>query len=178
MVGQAKMSESNGTARAGPSPTRVAARHTAKLLHNVISLAELQVELFQVELQQKLAVAARPGLLMVAAMGLALGSIPIMLLSLASFLTEVGGLPHALSLLISATAGLTAAMVGVWVGLSGLKRAIDLSQSKDEFSRNVTWIKNALENQCNPANDGCGEKIRGYKNRGLNTRGTKTPDLN
>jgi hypothetical protein len=152
------MSEHNGTARAAHSPTSVAARHTAKLLRNAVSLAELQAELFKIEVRQRLAGAAKPGLLLIVAISLAIGSTPILLLSLAYFLTDVGGLPHAISLLIATVVGLTAAVAGALVALRGLAREVDLSLSKEEFGRNVAWIKDVLDYQSDTANDGCGDK--------------------
>lgn len=150
------MSEHNGSIKA---PSKSAAYHTAKLLHDAVMLAELQAEMLKVEAEERLRGAALPAVVLIVAVCVALGCTPILLLSLAYFLTDVAGLPHALSLLIATLVGLVAATVGALVATRGIKKSLDFSRSKDEFSRNVRWMKQVLKHKCNPANEACGEKM-------------------
>lgn len=150
------MSEHNGSGKA-KAPSKTAARHTAKLLHDMVTLAELQAELAKIELQQRLKEAAKPGVLLIGSVCVALGCTPVLLLSLAYFLTDVVGLEHALSLLIATLVGLITAVAGALVALRGLKSSIDFSRSQDEFNRNVKWMKQVLKHKCNPAHEDCGD---------------------
>lgn len=150
MVGETKMSDQNGSVT---MPGKTAARHTAKLMHDALTLAELQAELLKVEAQQRLAGAVKPGVLLIAALSLALGCVPVLLLGLAYSLTDIVGLARALSLLIVTVVGLVAAAAGASIAIGRLKKLMDFSRSYDEFNRNVNWIKQVLKHKCSPANE-------------------------
>lgn len=150
------MIDRNGSAK---SPTKTVVRNTAKLFHDAVTLVELQAELVKIEAQQSLRKTVRPVVLLIAAACLALGCTPVLLLSLAYVLIDAAGLSHGLSLLIAGCAGLIVAVAVIAVAIRRLTHGvIGFSRSIEEFKRNISWMKQALQHGCNPAHDDCSAK--------------------
>lgn len=84
-------------------------------------------------------------LLVVAAM-VALGTVPIALILLAELLMQAAGVSGAAAYAIAAMCGfIVAATLGL-VGWSRLRRIRRVfHRSREEMTRNITWIKNALK---------------------------------
>jgi uncharacterized membrane protein YqjE len=111
---------------------------------DLISLTELQAELFQVDAKEAAARLVAPIILLVMAGVVALGTIPVLLLLIASALAAAG-LSYWLSLLIAVLIGLGAAAGAGWAGWKNLRASLDVFQrSREEFNRNVQWLKHTL----------------------------------
>jgi uncharacterized membrane protein YqjE len=143
MVDQTKMSQDNGSAQ---SPSKVVARNVAELAHDTMTIAELQVELFKVELEQYTQAATKPlAFLMISAL-VFLGCIPVVLLGLAFLLTELTGLSQGWSTLLVAVCVSVIAIVCALIEAQQLnKTSLALERSRAEFRRNVIWIKQVLK---------------------------------
>jgi len=137
------MSEHNGSTG---FPPQAVARNVSEFARNVITLAELQSELLKVDAQESLKKLIAPVVLLVTTVVIILGCVPVLLTALALGLAEAG-LADWLAFLVAAGIGLAlAAMTGL-VGWQRLRKlpAI-LGRSKQEFSCNVAWVKEALTN--------------------------------
>jgi hypothetical protein len=116
-----------------------------KLTHDIVSLAELQFELFRSDCREGLKRMLIPVALLVIAGITAVGTVPIALMLIAEVLTQAAGLSRAAAFSIAALSGLLVALtVGVvgWLNLRGVARVLE--RSHDELTRNMTWIKSAL----------------------------------
>lgn len=117
----------------------------AELTHDTMSLAELQFELFRTECREGLKRMLIPmGLLVVAGI-VAVGTVPIALILVAEFLAQAAGLSRAVAFSIAAMCGcIVASALGVvgWSYLRGIVRVFE--RSREELTRNMTWIKHAL----------------------------------
>jgi len=115
------------------------------LLHDVVSLSELQVQLLAVDARESVDKAKAPIGLLVGGIALALGAVPVLLLSLAEALTLWLGWERALSYLVSGLAG--AVIAGIllylaWQQMGAVLAVFD--RSRVELAENVRWIKYAL----------------------------------
>ena len=118
----------------------------SELVHDTVTLAELQVRLLKVELQSWSRGMAALSVWLLAALLLAAGTIPVLLLSLAQALVELAGLSEALALSGAALVGLAAAGIAAAVGRSKLRKHRSmLSRSQEEFRRNITWLRQVLK---------------------------------
>jgi uncharacterized membrane protein YqjE len=145
MVGEAKMKRHS---RVSPSPSNGVASSVRELTHDIISLAELELELFRIECRQGRRQLLIPVAMLLAAGTAAVGTAPITLILIAELLVQPGGLSRTAAFLIAALIGLTvSAALGIagWRHLRRVARAFE--GSRDEFTRNITWIKNALNPQ-------------------------------
>lgn len=116
-----------------------------EIAEDVVSLAELQMELCKVDTRDALGRLAAPVMLMAAAAVLALGTIPVMLLFVAQAMVALTGASQWLALLIAAVLGFAAAAILFIVGrrrLVGPPRLFD--RSREEWKRNVQWMKRVL----------------------------------
>jgi hypothetical protein len=115
------------------------------LLHDVVSLSELQVQLLAVDARESVDKAKTPIGLLVGGIALALGAVPVLLLSLAEALTLWLGWERALSYLVSGLAG--AVIAGIllylaWQQMGAVLAVFD--RSRVELAENIRWIKYAL----------------------------------
>jgi hypothetical protein len=130
------------------SPARAVARNMKELSHDAITLAELQGQLLVTEVRQWRQSITLPAVLMGVAALIALGSVPVLLLSLASALVEFGQMSQSLSRLLAAMAGMIVAGFIAVVGRRKLSSAsLKLERSREEFQRNLRWIKRVLKNK-------------------------------
>lgn len=115
------------------------------LLHDVVSLGELQVQLLAVDARESVEKAKPPIGLLVGGIALALGTVPVLLLSLGEALTLWLDWERALSYLVSGLVG--AAIAGVLLYLAWQQAGAVLAvfdRSRVELAENVRWIKYAL----------------------------------
>jgi hypothetical protein len=142
--------QTNGSPTA---PEKGVKRGMTDVARDLISLAELQSELLQVDAKEAAARAITPIILLVVGSTLALGTIPVVLLLIASALAAAG-LSYWLSLLIAAIIGGAAAAGAAWAGWKKLRSPLDVFQrSREEFNRNVQWLKHTLSRRT-PENTG------------------------
>ncbi|MGO9110975.1 MAG: phage holin family protein [Thermoguttaceae bacterium] len=117
-----------------------------ELTHDIVSLAELQFELFRSDCREGLKGLLIPVALLLFAGIVAAGTVPIALILLAELLAQAAGLSRAAAFSIAAVSGsIAAAALGVvgWSRIRGVASVFE--RSREELTRNMTWIKNALK---------------------------------
>jgi hypothetical protein len=142
MVGETIMSQRNGSA---PPPGGVA-KGISEVMHDIVSLAELQCELFRIDCREGARRMLLPVALLLLAGIVAVGTVPVALIFIAEFLAHVAGLSRPAAFAIAALCGvIVAAALGV-AGWSCLRRVVRVfDRSREELTRNMTWIKHALK---------------------------------
>ena len=143
MVGETTMNRHNGST---PSSPNGVARGMGELTCDIVSLAELQFELFRSDCREGVKRMLFPAAMLLAAGTVAVGTAPIALLLVAELLEQAVGLSRTAAFSITALGGFTAALaVGVlgWFSMRGVVRAFE--RSSEELGRNVNWIKHALK---------------------------------
>jgi hypothetical protein len=141
MVGETTMNRHNGSTR---SPPNGVAKGMGELTHDIVSLAELQFELFKNDCREGLKRMLVPVALLLGAGIVAVGTVPIALILIAELLVQAAGLSRAAAFSIAALIGFIAAVaVGVvgWSYIRGVVRVFE--RSREELTRNMTWIKHA-----------------------------------
>jgi hypothetical protein len=142
MVGETTMSRRNGSA---PPPDGVT-KGMGELMHDIVSLAELQFELFRSDCREGLKRMLIPVALLLAAGIVAAGTVPIALILVAEFLAQAAGLSRAAAFSIAAIGGfIVAAAIGLagWSHIRGVVRVFE--RSREELTRNMAWIKHTLK---------------------------------
>ena len=140
---QAKVSERNGSPQAAP---KALARGVGEFAYDVLTLAELQAQLFVTDLQECSRRALVPGLFLLAGVALGVSCVPLALTALALLLIQVWGTAYATGFLLATIVG---ASVSVLLCVSGWflvrKRVAVLQRSQQELLRNLCWIKKVFE---------------------------------
>ena len=129
-----------------PPPPDGVAKDMGELMCDIVSLAELQFELFRIDCRVGLQRMLIPGAMLLAAGIVSVGTVPIALLLVAELCVQLAGLSRTVALSIATLSGLIVAVaVGVvgWYHIRGVARAFQ--RSRDEFTRNTAWIKGALK---------------------------------
>jgi hypothetical protein len=142
MVGETTMNRRNGST---PPPNGVA-KGMGELTHDIVSLAELQFELFRIDCREGRKRMLIPVALLLFAGIVAAGTAPVALICVAELLTQAAGLSRAAAFSIVALSGFIVALaLGVvgWSYLRGVARVFE--RSREELTRNMTWIKHALK---------------------------------
>lgn len=143
--------DGNGTSRmtatvqneVGP---RVVAGNVADVLHDITELTELQAKLLLADTNAAARRLAISGILTVIGLCLALGCCQVGLLAIAFGLHELTGIALSVALAISALGMLCVAGVLTVFAWRRLRKSFDaFSRSRNEFSRNVTWVKQSLK---------------------------------
>jgi hypothetical protein len=117
-----------------------------ELTHDIVSLAELQFELFRTDCREGLKGLLVPIALLLLAGGVAAGTVPVVLTFLAESLAQATSLSRATAFSIAALGGIMAAValaVAGWCRLRRVGRVFE--HSREELTRNMTWIKHALK---------------------------------
>jgi uncharacterized membrane protein YqjE len=143
MVAETIMNRSNGSTRSSPNGV---AKGMGELAHDIVSLVELQLELFRVDCREGLRRILIPVTLLLLAGIVAVGTVPFALIFLAEFLTQAAGLSRAAAFSIAAMSGFLMALAMGVVGWIYLLRAVHVfERSREELNCNMTWIKHALK---------------------------------
>ncbi|MBL8849925.1 MAG: phage holin family protein [Planctomycetaceae bacterium] len=120
-------------------------QNLAGLAHDAITLAELQCQLFAVDLRQVRRVAMTACAQLAAGAVLALGCLPVLLAAGSQTLIEVWNWPAAAA---HAAVGGTALAIAVglmWLGWRKLGRSLKtMERSRSEFSETLAWLKTSL----------------------------------
>ena len=123
------------------------------LTHDVIELAELQAQLFSVELKETTQNTRTSLVLAVVGICILLGTIPVALIALAHVLIEQLGWSLAASYGVATLVGLVASAAFAAGAYSHFRTGVaTMRRSRDELSRNIAWVKSSLRNrtQFNP----------------------------
>jgi len=143
MVGETTMNMNTESTTAAPNG---ASQGMGALTHDMMSLAELQFELFRNDCHAGMKGLLIPvGLLLVAGI-VGLGTVPIALLLMTEILIQVAGQSRAWAMSIAALTGFIVAValaVAGWSQLRGVGRIFQ--RSREEWARNLNWIKLALK---------------------------------
>jgi hypothetical protein len=143
MVGETIMNRRNGSTT---SAANVVAKGMGELTHDIVSLAGLQFELFRIDCREGIRRILIPTALLLFAGIVAVGTVPIAMILVAEFLVQVAGLSRAAAFSIAALSGFIAAVATGVVGWSCLRGAVGMfERSREELTRNMTWIKHALK---------------------------------
>jgi len=117
-----------------------------ELTHDIVSLVELQFELFRVDCREGLRRILIPVAMLLFAGIVALGTVPIALMLVAEVLARAAGLSWVAAFAIAAMSGfLVALALGVtgWFCLRGVVQVFE--RSHEELTKNLAWIKHALK---------------------------------
>ena len=148
---QTKVSEQNGSPQTAP---QALARDVGEFAHDVLTLAELQAQLFVTDLQECSRRALVPGLVLIAGVALGLSCIPLALAALALLLIQVFETSYATGFLGATIVGaILSALLCVIGWLQVRKRVAVLQRSRQELVRNLRWIKRVLERNRTTRND-------------------------
>jgi hypothetical protein len=120
----------------------------SELAHDVIELTELQAQLFVHDVKSTGQKTRTSLILSVVGACVLLGAVPVLLMALGEFITERTGWPQSAGLAIAAVIAIVASAVLMAVARNRLTAGLNsLQQSRDEFSRNIDWIKASLRSQ-------------------------------
>ncbi|WZP00470.1 phage holin family protein [Isosphaeraceae bacterium EP7] len=140
MASQATM-KNNGIA----TPLEGVVESVAGLGGDIASLAELQGKLALADLRESTSQATVPATLLATGVVVALSTVPVALVGLAYLVAESTGWRTSLAFLATAAAALAVALVVSYVGYLGLTKSFgSFRRSRDELTRNVSWIKTVL----------------------------------
>ena len=123
----------------------------AGLSHDVIELAELQAELFALDVKDTSQTARTAFILSAAGIVVLLGSIPVALVTFAMVLIEQLGWSNAAGYGTATAAGIllgAGILAAAWARFR--RSVITLHRSRDELRRNVAWVKASLRNRAQP----------------------------
>jgi hypothetical protein len=144
MISETDMRRSNGFTDV---PLREVKHDMGEITRDVVTLAELQAELFRLDAREAAARLMAPLVLIGSAAAVALGTVPVVLACIAEALVAAG-LPNWLAFLIASLLGGIAAASA---GLAGWKMARtpfqSFRRSSDELRRNIEWLKRTLAQQ-------------------------------
>ena len=122
------------------------AKDVGELTHDIVSLAELQFELFRNDCREGMKGLLIPVALLLLAGIVAAGTVPVALIVIAEILTQTAGLSRAAAFSIAALGGfIVAVAMGVvgWSHIRGVGRVFE--RSREELARNMSWIKQSLK---------------------------------
>jgi hypothetical protein len=144
MVRETQMNEGNGKST-GPSPERVAARSFRELLGDVMTLGELQMQLFRIDWEQCKARAVVPLVTLAIGAVLLLSCVPVALVCLALFIEEFTRLTPAASFLVALGVGMILGGVLALGAAMYLRNSFAMfKRSQSELDQNYRWVKTML----------------------------------
>src|SRR5262245_19267199 len=127
-------------------PPRAVARSTSDLLHDMVTLAELQGKLALVDLREGFTKLLIPAGLAVIGAGIGLGAVPVGLMTLAMSLEKLTTLSPPVCYAIAFGVGLLLAAILVIPALVNLKTGLQMfDRSLAEWRRNRQWAKDTLK---------------------------------
>ncbi len=116
----------------------------SRLVHDLVSLSELQTQLFVVDAKQGAQRTLKPVVFFAAAGAIALGLIPVVFAGIAGLLV-LAGLHIVAAVWISIAIGGLAAGTLVWLARKQLRTSPKMfERSLTELSLNMTWLKNNI----------------------------------
>lgn len=138
------MSRSNGFTAA---PLQKMKREVGEVTRDVVTLAELQVELFRLDAREATTRLVAPLVLMASAAAVGLGTVPVALAFVAEALAAAG-LPHWLAFLVATLLGLVVAGIAALAGWEMARTPFQaFRRSRDELRRNIDWLKHTVARQ-------------------------------
>ena len=143
MAGQTKV---NGRSQSDDRPMEALRENVGGFAHDTITLAELQVRLFKADIGRATAGVMRASVLAVVALCLLLACFPVLLLAGGQALADATGMAPPLGWLLAGVAGAVVAAGTGWLAWRWTRsRFRELENSRQEFQRNLNWIKGVLK---------------------------------
>ena len=143
MVGETTMNLRNGSTPEAPNGV---AKDVGELTHDIISLAELQFDLFRSDCRNGLKGLLIPVALLLFAAIVAAGTVPLVLICIVEVLVQAAGLSRAAAFSITGMGGVIAAVALGIVGWSQVRGVgYVLARSREELTRNMALIKQFLK---------------------------------
>jgi hypothetical protein len=140
---QTKINEPNG---APVTASKALARDVGEFAHDVLTLAELQAQLFVADVQECGRRVLFPGLVLICGVALGLACVPIALAALALLLVQYFEMSLAAAFLVAAlAAAAVSALLCAFGCVQVRQRTVVLGRSQQELVRNLRWIKKVLE---------------------------------
>ncbi len=137
------MNDSTGQAASETDPDMTA--QLGNLGADLLSLGELQLELFSVDARDAAKASYYPTVLACLGIGFAIGACPLALLGLSWWLAEATTLSLAAASLIVAAVGLAFAILLLYIAYKGFRESLGLlGRSRTEFRSNLRWIKHVI----------------------------------
>jgi len=128
-----------------PAPARSMGRSVRQLGSDVITLVELQAELFQVDMREWVQSFIRPLIALVTAAIILFATAPVALVSLGYLLAATTELPLWGAMMTAAGIGLGVAALSAGIGVWLIKRDRRVLQRfSTELRKNVQWLKETL----------------------------------
>jgi hypothetical protein len=144
MDGEKKM---NGNGRLRTKIPDVAGS-VSDLTHDVVELTELQAKLLMLDVKKSSRRTRTCLILAIVGICFLLGTIPVALAALAQLLVEQLGWSQAAAFGVAALAGLVLAGLAAGAAWGIIKSGLmSLERSREEFSRNIDWLKSTLKNR-------------------------------
>jgi len=139
--------DDTGAKRANGS-ARVVAGHLADVAHDIVELTELQSRLLVNDLKMVVQRAVLPVIALCAALCLAQGAVPVLLLAIARFAGSQSNATLPLAFALTALGTLIVSSLMAWLGWKKLQKSLEeLERTKLELSRNIAWIKKSLRRE-------------------------------
>ena len=143
MVHQTKLGEQNGSPH---TASKGLARDVGEFAYDVLTLAELQAQLFVADVNECGQRVLVPGLVVLCGVALGLACFPIALAALALLVVQVFGTSYAAGFLIAVVVGAAlSALLCVTGWYQVRERVTVLGRSQQALVRNLRWIKKVLE---------------------------------
>jgi len=119
------------------------------VVHDILTLAELQTQLFKTDAHEAVRRAMTPLCLFASGLVLLVTTIPVILIAIAVGLTAAGLSAVAAYALVSIVALVVAVGMSLWAWRRLCKLPPALARSRVELARNIVWIKDALTQAVN-----------------------------
>jgi hypothetical protein len=144
MAGQETLRRHNGTAVDKPATT--IRRNMTDLAHDVVTLLELQANLFKLDVKDTIRRSIVAVVVLLGGLFVLIACLTVALASAGYLLVEQAGLSYAASFCLSAVGGAILSGLMFVSGWLGLRRAFGTaSRSRQEFERNLAWFKRVLK---------------------------------
>ena len=130
--------------RSEESPASGMGRNLSGLIYDLTSLVELQCRLTACDVRETASQSWLPMLIILMAALLALSALPVLLIGLGWWLTQLSGIPLPAAFLLVSVVALGVAAIAAWWGSQRLRQAFAvLQRSRDELASTLNWIKRA-----------------------------------
>jgi len=145
MADQASVSGGTPPPRSNGSPEGRVVGGIAEFGNDIMTLAELQVQLARYDLRECLGRALIPLGLVAAGLVVLLGTVPVTLLGVAALLATVLKISSGAAMLLTAVVVLILALIVMTVAVLRLIPSFNsFRRSQEEFSRNLAWIRTVV----------------------------------
>ncbi len=133
-------------ANSNTSESESVGQSAGQVVHDVVSLAELQIQLFKSDAGEAVGRLVRPLLVFAAGILLLLGTLPVVLIAIAIGLVSLGMPPAGAYALVAVLSIVVAVGMAAWARQRFLAMPAAFTRSQEELVRNITWIKDAVMN--------------------------------